>query len=490
MSSYNLIPSDVITVLSEQNLEAAPGRLGESNGQSFEYILKYKGKLALPSEFENVVIKADKNGNILRLKDVARVEMGALSYSIATTSMNKPGIAMAVFQAPGSNAHNLIIEAKKVLKEASKTFPTGVKYEIQVDANDFLDSSISKVLHTLLEAFILVFIVVFVFLQNFRATLIPAIAVPVAIIGTFFFLDVFGFTINLLTLFALVLAIGIVVDDAIVVVEAVHAKLDQGAKNAKEAAVSAMNEISTAIVSITLVMSPVFIPVTFITGTTGVFYKQFGITLAVAIVISAVNALTLSPALCALFLKPHTKDSSHKKGLVQSFYGYFNVAFDSMTLQYKKTANFFMARKWIAVSLVILFSAALWLLVKTTPTGFVPSEDMGRLFVDISLPPATSMEKTKIIVERVDSIIGSNPEMEGRTAIVGSSLISGKGSSYGMLICSIKPFEERKGKGQDINSVISKLYMMTSQIKGAKVIMFTPPRSEERRVGKECRSRW
>ena len=479
MATYGLMPADIVTALNDQNIEAAPGRLGELNNQSFEYVIKYKGKLTQPAEFENIVVKADKDGNILLLKDVARIEMGALNYSVGTSAMNQPGITMAVFQAAGSNAREVIINAKKVLDDASKNFPAGVKYKILVDANEFLDSSISKVLHTLLEAFILVFIVVFVFLQNFRATLIPAIAVPVAIIGTFFFLDVFGFTINLLTLFALVLAIGIVVDDAIVVVEAVHAKLDQGAKNAKEAAVSAMNEISTAIVSITLVMSAVFIPVTFITGTTGVFYKQFGITLAVAIVISAINALTLSPALCALFLKPHTNPDSyrdtHKKGLVQSFYGTFNAAFDSMTLQYKKTANFFMARKWIAVSLVILFSAALWFLVKTTPTGFVPSEDMGRLFVDISLPPATSMEKTKIVVERVDSIIGSNPEMEGRTAIVGSSLISGKGSSYGMLICSMKPFEERKGKGQDINSVIAKLYGMTSQIKGAKVIIFTPP---------------
>ncbi|HEY3390539.1 MAG TPA: efflux RND transporter permease subunit [Prolixibacteraceae bacterium] len=475
MSTYGLIPSDVITALSEQNLEAAPGRLGESNGQSFEYILKYKGKLAQPEEFENVVIKADKNGNTLRLKDVARVEMGALNYSIATRSMNKPGIAMAVFQAPGSNARNVIIEAKKVLEEASKSFPTGVKYDILVDANEFLDSSISKVLHTLLEAFILVFIVVFIFLQNFRATLIPAISVPVAIIGTFFFLNLFGFTINMLTLFALVLAIGIVVDDAIVVVEAVHAKLDQGAKNAKEAAVSAMDEISTAIVSITLVMSAVFIPVTFITGTTGVFYKQFGITLAVAIVISAINALTLSPALCAIFLKPSKENELHNKGIMARFYAAFNVSFNAMTSRYKKTTHFFMARKWVAVAMIILFSSGLWLLMKTTPTGFVPNEDTGRMFVDISLPPATSMEQTKKIVGQIDDIMASIPEMEARTAIVGSSLISGQGSSYGMLICSLKPFEERREKGQDINTIIKKLYGMTAQIKGAKVIIFTPP---------------
>lgn len=475
MASYGLMPSDVTAALSEQNLEAAPGRLGEQNEQSFEYVIKYRGKLAQPSEFENIVVKADKDGNILRLKDIARVEMGALNYSVSTAVVGKPGITMAVFQAAGSNAREVIIEAKKVLDEASKSFPTGVKYKIMVDANEFLDSSIEKVLSTLLEAFILVFIVVFLFLQNFRATLIPAISVPVAIIGTFFFLSLFGFTINLLTLFALVLAIGIVVDDAIVVVEAVHAKLDQGAKNAKEAAVSAMDEISTAIVSITLVMSAVFVPVTFITGTTGVFYKQFGITLAVAIVISAVNALTLSPALCAIFLKPHKDNALHNKGVMQRFYASFNVAFDSMTSRYKRTTSFFMKHRWVSVALIVVFTGILAFLMKTTPTGFVPTEDTGRLFVDISLPPATSMEQTKKIVLQVDNILASVPEMDGRTAIIGNSLMSGRGSSYGMLICSLKPFGERKGEGQDINSVIGKLYGMTSQIKDAKIIIFTPP---------------
>ncbi len=331
MAAYKLIPSDIIAALNEQNLEAAPGRFGEENDQSFEYVLKYKGKLSQPEEFENIVIKADKDGNILRLKDVARVELGSLSYSSSTASMGKPGIVMAIFQSPGSNAREVIIEARKVLDQVAQTFPEGVKYHILINANSFLDSSIEKVLSTLLEAFILVFIVVFVFLQNFRATLIPAIAVPVAIIGTFFFLSLFGFTINLLTLFALVLAIGIVVDDAIVVVEAVHAKLDQGAKNAREAAISAMNEISTAIVSITLVMAAVFVPVTFITGTTGVFYKQFGITLAIAIVLSAINALTLSPALCAIFLKPHNESSPHQTGFIHRFYAGFNFSLEYMT---------------------------------------------------------------------------------------------------------------------------------------------------------------
>ncbi len=475
MSAYGLMPSDVITALNEQSLEAAPGRLGERNEQSFEYVLKYKGKLSQPAEFENIVVRADKDGNILRLKDVARIELGALNYSVSTMAMNRPGITVAVFQSPGSNARDVIIEAQKVLEEAAQTFPSGVKYKITVNANDFLDSSISKVLHTLLEAFILVFFVVFLFLQNFRATLIPAISVPVAIIGTFFFLNVFGFTINLLTLFALVLAIGIVVDDAIVVVEAVHAKLDQGAKNAREAAVSAMNEISAAIISITLVMSAVFIPVTFITGTTGVFYKQFGITLAVAIVISAVNALTLSPALCALFLKPHSGSPEHNAGFKQRFSDSFNAAFENITRRYQKTANFFVMRKWLAVGLIVVFSGVLVLLMKTTPTGFVPAEDTGKLFVDVSMAPATSLERTKQVMFQVDSLLASVPEMDGRTMIIGSSIISGSGSSYGMLICSLKPFQERKEKGQDQNSVIARLYAATSGIRDARIVFFSPP---------------
>jgi HAE1 family hydrophobic/amphiphilic exporter-1 len=475
MMAYQLIPADIIAALNEQNLEAAPGRFGEQNEQSFEYVLKYTGKLSQPEQFENIVIKADKEGNILRLEDVARVELGSMSYSTSTLAMNKPGITMAVFQSPGSNAREVIIDAKKVLDDVAKTFPEGVKYTIMIDANEFLDSSIEKVIHTLLEAFLLVFIVVFVFLQNFRATLIPAIAVPVAIIGTFFFLSLFGFTINLLTLFAMVLAIGIVVDDAIVVVEAVHAKLDQGAKNAREAAISAMDEISVAIISITLVMAAVFVPVTFITGTTGVFYKQFGITLAVAIMLSAVNALTLSPALCAIFLKPHSESALHQKGVLKRFYSAFNVSFDYMTQRYKRATHFFISRKWISFFLILLFSGILYLLVKTTPSGFVPSDDRGIMMIDISMPPATSLEHTREVAKKVDELVGNTPEINSRSMVVGRSIISGQGSSYGMIFCGLKPFNERKGKGQDINTVIGKLYAATAQIKDARIIIFTPP---------------
>lgn len=473
LAAYKLVPTDIIAALNEQSLEAAPGRFGELNDQSFEYVLKYKGKLSSPVEFENIIIKADQNGNVLRLKDVARVELGALTYSVSTSVNGKPGISVAVFQTAGSNAREVIIEAKKVLEQASATFPEGMTYTILADTNEFLDSSIERVTTTLMEALFLVIIVVFLFLQNFRATLIPAISVPVAIVGTFFFLNIFGFTINMLTLFALVLAIGIVVDDAIVVVEAVHAKLDQGAKNAKAASISAMSEISGAIIAITLVMSAVFVPVTFITGSTGVFYKQFGITLAVSIALSAVNALTLSPALCAIFLKPHSE--THKRNLKQRFYDAFNTAFDAMTEKYRKTTHFFLDRKWVAIALILFFGLILAYLMKTSPTGFVPDEDTGRMFIDISLPPSTSTERTKETVLELDKIVSQIPEVAGRSSVMGFSLISGQGSSYAMLICGLQPFSERKGEGQDLNSVIGKIYAKASGIKDARIIIFSPP---------------
>ncbi len=475
MSSYKLIPSDIVAALNAQNLEAAPGRFGQQNDQSYEYVIRYKGKLTQPEEFENIVIKSDENGNILRLKDVARVEMGALSYDRITQTQGEPGIAMAVFQSAGSNAREVILKAQGVLEEAAKSFPPGIDYIVIMNTNEFLDASIAKVIHTLLEAFILVFIVVFVFLQNFRATLIPAIAVPVSIIGTFFFLNLFGFTINLLTLFALVLAIGIVVDDAIVVVEAVHAKLDAGAKNARVASISAMSEISVAIISITLVMGAVFVPVTFITGTTGVFYRQFGITLTVSIILSAINALTLSPALCALFLKPHNEEMEQHSNFMRRFYTAFDVAFETMTGKYKKITHFFIDRKWLAAFLILAFIVTLGILMKTTPTGFVPTEDTGRMFVDITMPPATSSERTIEVAKQVDNIIKNVPEVYSRTAITGFSFLGGTGSSYAMVLASLKPFDERKGKGKDQNSIIQKMYMLTSQIKDARITIFSPP---------------
>ena len=476
MAAYKLVPSDITAALADQNLEAAPGRFGQMNEQSYEYTLKYKGRLEEPSEFEDIVIRADADGNVLRLKDVAKIELDALDYSVTSSSMGQPGVVVGVFQTAGSNSREVINNCKQVMEEASKSFPEGIKYEVMMDSNEFLDASISKVVHTLIEAFILVFIVVFIFLQNFRTTLIPLLSVPVSIVGTFFFLEIFGLTINMLTLFALVLAIGIVVDDAIVVVEAVHAKLEQGAKTAKSAAISAMSEISGAIVSITLVMSAVFIPVTFISGSSGVFYRNFGITLAVAIVISAVNALTLSPALCAIFLKPHDKEHEvHKKGFMQRFCDNFNVAFGAMTQKYRKITGFFVHRRLAAVGVIAVFAAILVLLMKTTPTGFIPDEDAGKLFVDISLPPATSMEETREVAEKVDRIMANTPEIRTHTVVSGYSLISGAGSSYATLFCSLQPFEEREGEGQDLTSVIAKMRQETAGIKGANILFIQPP---------------
>ena len=389
MAQYKLMPSDITMALAEQNIEAAPGQFGESGDQSFQYIMKYKGRLQTSDEFEDIIIKATADGEILKLKDVARVELGGLSYGYATRSNGHPGVTAMIFQTAGSNATEIIKNIENLLEESSKDFPPGVEYDILLNANDFLFASISEVLKTLLEAFILVFLVVFIFLQDFRSTLIPAIAIPVALVGTFFVLYLIGFSVNLLTLSAIVLAIAIVVDDAIIVVEAVHAKLDQGYKSPLKASIDAMNEISGAIVSITLVMMAVFIPVSFMTGTSGTFYRQFGLTMAIAIGLSAVNALTLSPALCAMFLKPHDKDGENhkKKGFINRFHAAFNTAFDITQAKYKKGVTFFINHKVTSFITVIASVVILVLLMRVTPTGMVPNEDTGTF-----LPPPRSKE--------------------------------------------------------------------------------------------------
>lgn len=475
MANYGLIPDDISNALAEQNVEAAPGKFGEKGNQAFQYTIKYTGRLKSVSEFENIVIKGNSKSEILRLKDLARIELGSQSYTSMSTTNGKPSVGIAISQTAGSNAHELIEQCQAAIEKASKSFPDGVKYAELMNANDFLNASIEKVIHTLIEAFILVFIVVFIFLQDFRSTLIPAIAVPVAIIGTFFFLNLFGFTINLLTLFALVLAIGIVVDDAIVVVEAVHAELDQGVESAKEATSKAMNGISGAIISITLVMAAVFIPVSFISGSTGVFYKQFGLTLAIAIVISAINALTLSPALCALFLKPHQDSKHHKKGFLQRFYTSFNVAFDGMTQKYKGGVQFLIKRKWMAIGSIVVFGGLFWWLMKTTPSGFVPNEDQGVLFANISLPAGSSLERTAEVTEQVDNMLKQLPEVQTTLRITGQNFIAGAGGSYGMVVIKLKSWDERNGKGQDINSITGKLFGMTGSIRSANIIFFAPP---------------
>jgi len=473
MKSYNITPGEVTAALQDQNIEAAPGELGANSNQSFQYALKYTGRLKNTEEFGNVIIRS-KNAQVLRLKDVAKVELGAQSYSIFTRNNNSEAVMMAINQTAGSNAQDIIKEVKRVMKLEAKKFPVGISYEYQMDASEFLNASIDKVLRTLLEAFILVFIVVFLFLQNFRATLIPAIAVPVAIIGTFFFLLLFGFSINLLTLFALVLAIGIVVDDAIVVVEAVHAKLDAGMTDAKEAAIAAMSEIAPAIVSITLVMAAVFIPVSFIGGTSGVFFKQFGLTLAIAILISAVNALTLSPALCAIFLKSEKSPDVHDKSLIRRFYYFFNIGFTAFTAKYKKTLEFLGKKhhRWITVSIILLFTAILVLTMKMVPSGFVPNEDSGNVMGMISLSPGSSLERTTQITNEVTKIAESIPHVHGTTSLTGLSFMSGMGSSYGSVMMKMDPWDKRDITTTEVTAILKQ---RTDSIKDAKFMFFGTP---------------
>ncbi len=482
MSRYNLIPSDVTAALAEQNLEAATGSFGENGDQSFQYTIRYRGRLEQPQEFENIVIKSLPDGEVLRLKDVARIELGGLTYNIESETMGHPGVSCIVFQTPGTNATEIINDVTELLQEASKDFPPGVKYDILMNTNDFLFASIHEVIKTLLEAFLLVFLVVYIFLQDFRSTLIPAIAVPVSLIGTFFFLSIIGFSINLLTLFALVLAIAIVVDDAIVVVEAVHAKLDQGYKSARKATSDAMSEISGAIISITLVMAAVFIPVTFMGGTSGIFYTQFGLTLAIAIGISALNALTLSPALCALLLKPHPTEEGEdgqagkkKHGFVHRFHRAFNAAYGGILTKYKKGVMRLIHHRWLTLAWVAAFILILVGLMKYTRTGLVPNEDTGVFMVDVSLPPATSMERTTEVLDEIEAMLMANPYLQGYNKISGVGLIAGRGSNYGTFICKLKHWDERQDKGSDVNSIIGSLYGQTAAIKNANILIFAPP---------------
>lgn len=476
MATYNLTPKDIQLALQEQNVEAAPGKFGENADGIYEYVIKYKGRLSEIKDYENIIVKATGNGNFLRLKDVATVELGGFNYGTKNIAMGKQGVAVGVFQTSGSNAQDIITEIVDILNETKPNFPAGVDYVIPYNTKTFLDASIDKVVYTLIEAFLLVFLVVYLFLQDFRSTLIPAIAVPVAIVGTFFFLQIFGFSINMLTLFAMILAIGIVVDDAIVVVEAVHAKLDEGAKSGKEATVSAMSEITGAIISITLVMAAVFIPVSFLGGPSGVFYKQFAITLAIAILISAINALTLSPALCALFLKPH-HDSDHKdKNFKEKFFIAFNTSFDRMNNKYVKSLGFLARKKWITVVALVVFSGITFILFQTTPSGFIPNEDRGIIMGDLTLPPGTTLEKTQIAVNELDSIIASMDIVEARMSVVGYSLLNSvNGGSYAFTVMRLKDWSERKEDNQSVDAVVGQLFAKTAHFKDAKALFFKPP---------------
>jgi HAE1 family hydrophobic/amphiphilic exporter-1 len=473
MNTYNLTPAEVIAALKDQNIEAAPGELGANSNQSFQYALKYSGRLQTSEEFENIIIRSH-NAQVLRLKDVATVELGSLSYAVFAENDKKPAIIIGVSQTAGSNAQDVIAEIKKEMEKASSAFPTGISYSYEMDASEFLNASIDKVIRTLLEAFVLVFFVVFLFLQNFRATLIPAFAVPVAIIGTFFFLLVFGFSINLLTLFALVLAIGIVVDDAIVVVEAVHAHMDAGEKDPRKATLSALSEIAPAIVSITLVMAAVFIPVSFIGGTSGVFFKQFGLTLAIAIAISAVNALTLSPALCALFLKADHNPDIKDKNLMRKFYYYFNLGFTALTGKYKSSLQFLgkKSHRWITVAIIVAFTGLMLGLMKMLPVGFVPQEDSGGIMGMVTLPPGSSLERTDSIMKQTVRMAEQIPHVKSVTSLTGMSFMSGMGSPYGSLIIKMDPWNEREITTSEVSAIMKQ---KTDSITNATFMFFGTP---------------
>ncbi|MGG6229284.1 efflux RND transporter permease subunit [Tenacibaculum sp. SDUM215027] len=474
MASYKLEPREVIAAINEQSLEAAAGSLGQNSGESFEYVIKYKGRYKTAKEYENVVVKALGNGQFLRVKDVAKVELDAFSYSSLSRTNGSPALNFGVFQTPGSNAQEIIENIYVKLEDLKKDFPEGLDYIINYDTNKFLTASVNKVKSTLIEAFLLVFIVVFIFLQDFKSTLIPAIAVPVSIIGTFFFLNLFGYSINLLTLFALILAIGIVVDDAIVVVEAVHAKLEDGAESAKKASVSAMSEISGAIVSITLVMMAVFVPITFIQGPSGVFYEQFGVTLMVAILISAVNALTLTPALSALLLKPHNENHK-KKGLLQRFYDAFNAGFNAVTNKYTQSLGFLVKHKWVTAGILGLSVLAIVWASNTIPTGFVPSEDRGVVFMNAELPAGSSLDRSYEVTEKLYESIKGIEGIKGASFISGRNFFSGEGSSYAMGFIILEDWSERESDAESVKSIVGQLFGKAATIPDANIIFFTPP---------------
>jgi HAE1 family hydrophobic/amphiphilic exporter-1 len=474
MASYNLIPADVISSIQEQNVEAAPGQFGLSGNQQFQYTLTYKGKFTDAPDYENIVIKAMNDGRILRVKDVATIDLGAFDYSTITTINGKPGAGFSAYQTTGSNAREVVDALKAKLESLSKTFPAGVKYTIPNDANKFLEASINKVKRTLVEAYILVFLVVFLFLQNWRSTFIPGISAIVAIVGTMFFLNMIGFSLNILSMFALVLSIGIVVDDAIVVTEAVHAKLESDASfSVFDATAKAMDEITGAIISITLVMAAVFIPVSFLTGPAGVFYRQFGLTMAIAIVLSAINALTLSPVLCTIFIKPKHEEEGNRS-FIARFHHNFNIAFDATVRKYQNILTYFTRHRWIPPLIIICFGVAAYLMIKITPTAFVPNEDQGMISGDVTMPPGTSMEQTKKVMLQVDSIMGEMPVFASRMIITGQSMLnSTNGSSHGMIVSALVPWEQRGDTS--VSNVIAILNKKVSRIKEGKILFFTPP---------------
>jgi HAE1 family hydrophobic/amphiphilic exporter-1 len=475
LDAYALSAEDVITALRAQNIEAAPGKIGESSGrkaQSMQYVLKYTGKLTEQQQYENIVIKVTDSGEMLRLKDVAEIEFGSVEYDVTSKENGLPSAAIMLKQRPGSNASEVIQNVKDKLAELKeKSFPPGMDYTISYDVSRFLDAAISEVIKTLIEAFILVALVVMLFLQDFRSTLIPILAVPVALIGTFAFMQLFGFSINLLTLFALVLAIGIVVDNAIVVVEAVHAKMHEKHLDAMSATKEAMSEITGAILAITLVMSAVFIPVAFLDGPVGVFYRQFSITMAISIVISGINALTLTPALCALLLKPIPEHP--KRNLLQRFFQAFNKRYDRLSERYQRLMRVIVNRRVLTLGSLVVFILLTFGISSFVPTGFIPTEDQGTIYVSVNAPAGATLERTEKVMDEIDRIAKGFSEVESVSSLTGYSMMTdGVGASYGMSTINLKSWNDREKSADDlINDLVEK----TKHLKDAEIQFFPPP---------------
>ena len=476
MAQYSLVPDDVISALGDQNVEAATGTLGEDSENTYQYTLKYRGRYETSEEFGNIVIKSLANGEVLRLKDIAKVELGAQSYAYNSEINGHPGATCMISQTAGSNANEIIQEIDKLTEEIAKELPKGLVLTDLMSTKDFLDASIHEVVKTLVEAIILVILVVYVFLQSVRSTIIPAVSIIVSLVGTFAFLYVAGFSLNLLTLFALVLVIGTVVDDAIVVVEAVQAKFDEGVRSPYKATTGAMDGIAAAIVTTSLVFMAVFIPSSFMGGTSGTFYMQFGLTMAVAVGISAINALTLSPALCALIMTPHIDASTGQKLSFSSrFHQAFEASFNRLILRYKGGVKWFFRRKWIVGTTLVASIALLVVLMKTTKTGLVPDEDMGCIFMNVTTPPGSSLSQTVKAMSEVEKCIKDIPQIDRYSNVSGYSMMGGQAPSGGMLIIKLKPWEERAGSEDNINAVINEIYRRTANVKSAKLFVFAQP---------------
>ena len=476
MAQYSLVPDDVISALGDQNVEAATGTLGEDSENTYQYTLKYRGRYETSEEFGNIVIKSLANGEVLRLKDIAKVELGAQSYAYNSEINGHPGATCMISQTAGSNANEIIQEIDKLTEEIAKELPKGLVLTDLMSTKDFLDASIHEVVKTLVEAIILVILVVYVFLQSVRSTIIPAVSIIVSLVGTFAFLYVAGFSLNLLTLFALVLVIGTVVDDAIVVVEAVQAKFDEGVRSPYKATTGAMDGIAAAIVTTSLVFMAVFIPSSFMGGTSGTFYMQFGLTMAVAVGISAINALTLSPALCALIMTPHIDASTGQKLSFSSrFHQAFEASFNRLILRYKGGVKWFFRRKWIVGTALVASIALLVVLMKTTKTGLVPDEDMGCIFMNVTTPPGSSLSQTVKAMSEVEKCIKDIPQIDRYSNVSGYSMMGGQAPSGGMLIIKLKPWEERAGSEDNINAVINEIYRRTANVKSAKLFVFAQP---------------